>query len=435
MQSFGRRIPTRGWEKRAVASWRRTRFRRGQCLDVEAATQPPPTRRNRITNPPYLDQVVELLKSEDPDLWAWFSSPKLQQEQAEKVRLDLLKSTYRLNPVDEPEVYALAQRALEMLELDVPITLYQVQQHDGLNASLAFLPDEAHIVLHGNLRETLTDEELQSVLGHELGHLLLWEMEDRRYLYTDQLLSALSWDEGQSEPYQRTARLYALYTEVFCDRAAILVAQDLEIVVSALVKINTGSANIQVQSYLQQAEEVLSRSEEVTDGYTHPETYLRAHALQVWFNNDPQAEQKIAERIEGPIVFTELDLFGQRKMQSTTRNLVQHILQPDWIRTEAVLGHARLFFDDVNELLQVPALPPVEPFQDKRTREYLCYVLLDFVAADRDLDPAALAHAIQLANQWNLTGPFKEIAVRELRMRKKQFDLVAEGDEVKNEMP
>ena len=83
------------------------------------------------------------------DIWQWYASNKVRDEQAEAVRFELLKSTYRLERETQPEIYATAEDVARKLGLDSPVTIYQAQNPQGLNASLAYVPGEAHIVLHG----------------------------------------------------------------------------------------------------------------------------------------------------------------------------------------------------------------------------------------------------------------------------------------------
>ena len=70
----------------------------------------------------------------------------------EAIRFDLLKSTYRIDRDAQPALYEMADEVAKSLGMEVPVTLYQAQNPQGLNASLAYIPDEAHIVLHGPVR-------------------------------------------------------------------------------------------------------------------------------------------------------------------------------------------------------------------------------------------------------------------------------------------
>ncbi|NQU21004.1 MAG: hypothetical protein HQ567_06940, partial [Candidatus Nealsonbacteria bacterium] len=58
-----------------------------------------------------------------------------------------------------------------------------------------------------------------------------------------------------------------------------------------------------------------------------------------------------------------------------------------------------------------------------------CYVLLDFVTADRDLEEFPLAAALVLTDELGLKDRFVEIARRELRLRKKQLEKIDKGKE------
>src|SRR6185503_15363650 len=95
--------------------------------------------------------------------------------------------------------------------------------------------------------------------------------------------------------------------------------------------------------------------------------------------------------------------------------LVEALLRPKWFRTPAVLGHAKLFFDDV-EPGKGNALDGLK-FSDARLREYLCYVLLDFVTADPELDELPLAAALELSRQLELDAQFEKLAAKELKMK------------------
>ena len=90
-----------------------------------------------LTPLPYHEAVREYLRSEEPDVWQWYASNRVREEQAEAVRFDLLKSTYRVDPETQPDFYAAASEVAEKLSLDVPITIYQAQNPVGLNARMA----------------------------------------------------------------------------------------------------------------------------------------------------------------------------------------------------------------------------------------------------------------------------------------------------------
>src|SRR5262249_23962651 len=148
----------------------------------------------------------------EPEVWNWFSSHRVRAEVADATRLELLKTTYRMEPGSVPRLHELAHEVSGRLGMDGPITFYQSQGSSGLNASLAFMPDETLIVLQGPILDVLSEQELKALLGHEFAHRLLWTGWGGNYLIADQILIALANDPGATLAHCETARLFRLYT-------------------------------------------------------------------------------------------------------------------------------------------------------------------------------------------------------------------------------
>lgn len=387
----------------------------------------------RLQPPPYLRAVVDYLKAEDPAVWKWFAEKRDDPEQAAAIRLELLKATYRLERQTAGELYALADEAAAKLGLDLPITIYQAQHPQGLNASIAHLPGEIHLVLSGPVATTLSTVEVKGLFGHELAHRLLWDKWNGDFRVAAQLLEALATEPGGPTVYAATDRLYGLYTELFCDRAAWLVCQDLNAAVSMLVKISTELKEVSAESYLRQADEIFSQQEATTEGITHPESYIRARSLRLWLEQGEEAAEAIAAMLEGPLTLAELDLLGQRRVAQSTRRLFDELLVPAWFQTERVLAHARSFFDDYqwpaasngaeSNGAESRANHPTDRIatRDTALQDYFCYLLLDFATVDRDLEELPLAAALLLAGRLELADRFKEVVLKELKLTKKRF--------------
>jgi hypothetical protein len=120
------------------------------------------------------------------------------------------------------------------------------------------------------------------------------------------------------------------------------------------------------------------------------------------------------------------DLLGQARLTQTTRRLLDEFLQPKWFRTPAVIGHAKLFFDDFRPTARISAASTeadalseslVLNLKDPKLREYVCYVLLDFVTADPELDEVPLAAALEFSRRLDIEAPFEKLAARELKMK------------------
>jgi Zn-dependent protease with chaperone function len=374
---------------------------------------------------PFHEAMCAYLKGEEADVWHWYASNKVRDEQAEAVRFELLKSTYRLEPDAQLETYIAAKEVAHKLGLDVPITIYQAQNPQGLNASLAYVPGEAHIILHGPVSSKLTDCEFRALLAHELSHFLLWRSWDGQYMIAEQILAALTHDPLADTPHFASARLFALYNEVFCDRGSLLVVGDPSVVISMLLKVETQLDEVSPESYLRQADEVFGRTGAKTEGLSHPEAFIRARAIKLWADCEPETDKKIQAMLEGSPALNNLDLLAQRKVANLTRRLLDVLLSYRWMQTESILAHARLFFDEYvppEVLLEDPSLVEDIRTDDRAMQDYYGYILMDFVTADRDLEEFPLAAALVLAEKLGLKERFVEIAKRELRLRKKQLE-------------
>ncbi len=367
---------------------------------------------------PYHLELRDYLKSEERELWNWFASTQAKADYTENLRLELLKSTYRLDAQGHPGLYAQVTEAKSRLQLDIPITLYQASNSAELNASLFFIPEEGHIVFSGPVLTLLDADELKSVIGHELAHYHLWSGVGGEFHVADRLLQAVASDPRASSSHEQTARRYQLYTEIFADRGSLCVTGDVNPVIAGLVKVQTGLSQVSAPSYLKQAEEIFAKGNVATEGLSHPEAFIRARALALWQEKGVDAAAHISEMIEGATALEALDVIGQARLTSATRRLLEHLLRPKWFQTPAVLGHAKLFFADFQP---APPSSPVAPaglkFADATLREYVCYVLLDFAKADPDLEEIPLAAALELSRQLELDAQFEKLAAKELKMR------------------
>lgn len=370
--------------------------------------------------------LCEELKHEDREVWDWFSAHRVRGEQADQVRFDLLKTTYRIDPDSQPALYRAAHEVAAQLGLEIPITIYQAQHAAGTNASIAYLLDEAHLVFSGPLTSQLSATELRALIGHELSHLLLWRLADGEFLLADQVLDAFCNDPSVQPAHVASARLWRLYTEIFCDRGAWTCVRDLAALVGTLIKVETGLSEVSAESYLRQAEEIFAKGAAWAEGITHPETFIRARAARLWAEADPNADLLISEMIEGPSSLDSLDLLGRRRVADWTRQLLETLLQPSWFQTEPVLAHARLFFDDFQprSASSEPRDPPNWPLRDAGLRDYCCFLLLDFATADRELEDVPLARALEIAERLDCKPRLLELARKELRLRKGQLDKI-----------
>ena len=376
---------------------------------------------------PYHAELRDYVKQHEPDLWRWFASANAQADYARQLRLDLLKSTYRLDAASHPELYQATDTAKASLGLDIPVTVYQAHQATQPNAALFYIPGEGHLVFAGPALTLLDRQELSAVIGHELAHYHLWSCSDCEFHVTERLLHAVAEDPRASSSHVQSARWFQLYTEIFADRGSLHVTGDVRSVVSSLVKMQTGLTHVSADSYLKQADEVFSMSQVRSEGTSHPEDFIRARALALWAERGEDATPLIAGMIEGAATLDELDLTGQARVTSATRALLEYFLQPRWLQTDGTLGHARLFFPDFQPAVRRdPAVLDHLRFTDASLRSYVCALLSDFAKADPDLDDLPLAAAFELSRQLQMDDVFEKLIAKEHKIKARDLKRLRE---------
>src|SRR5439155_8116411 len=159
---------------------------------------------------------------------------------------------------------------------------------------------------------------LLALMGHELSHYLLWSMDEHDHYRASRVFDhALSYPDAKPS-HRETARLLSLYTELFADRGAAIAAAEPGPAIAVLVKVMTGLTNVDPHAYLRQAQEVEARSDK-SQGLSHPEIYLRARALQLWWDDDPDLDMWLQKHLHGPLSIEALDLMGQTRLTEMTR--------------------------------------------------------------------------------------------------------------------
>ena len=162
------------------------------------------------------------------------------------VRLDLLASSVKVSKDQFADLQDLLNEACEILDFDPSSTpeLY-VQSNPQANAyTLALRGKDAPpiVVITSALLDQCTNEEIQAILAHELGHL---KCEHSLYLTLGSLAATpirnipLPFVASSVDSALQQWRLAAEYS---CDRAAMLVAQDSNVVAGALLKLFAGTS-------------------------------------------------------------------------------------------------------------------------------------------------------------------------------------------------
>ncbi|HND52320.1 MAG TPA: hypothetical protein PLV92_07980, partial [Pirellulaceae bacterium] len=393
---------------------------------------------------PYQLRLCEFFRAEEPTLWQWFRGASHRAKEIENFKFELLKTTYRIDRQSQPTLYEAADDVARRLGVDAPITIYQAHNPEGRNAALVRIPGEVHLVLHGDLAAQLTPVELRALFGHELTHFVMHSRWNGDLATVERMLVAICNERHSHPAHHQSLRYLSLYGETLCDRGAFEVVGDLNAVVTMLLKFHTGVRDVDAAAFLRQIDEIFAKGPSWSEGLSHPEAYIRARAMKLWAEcreasagqnaNDAtqRANDAIAEMIEGRPDLGALDLLQQRQVATGTRRVLDALFAHRWFRTDQTLAHARRFF---------PKYTPIESSQlakdwpqDVRVEpqgmaDYHAFLLLDFVAADHELDAPAMALAIVTAERLGIKPRFLELARQELKLRKQQLEKIEQDRE------
>ncbi|MGJ7902527.1 M48 family metalloprotease [Lysobacter sp. 1R34A] len=392
----------------------------GITLSAAAASAPP-----ELSPLPYHAALVAHLKRAEAEVWAWASSLSVQAQHAQELRAELLRKTYRLTPDSHPQAHAICATVMQRLGIEAAATLYQAS--DGaMGASLWYLPGEAHVVLHGPVLERLDETELSALLGHELAHYKLWALDRGDYHTAQRILDHCMADPQAAASHAESARLYSLYTEIYADRGAAIGAQSPIPAIAILVKVHTGLGSVDPAAYLRQAEELESTDGRRSEGHSHPESYLRAQAVERWWRGAADTDAWLRGRLQGPLSADRLDLLDQLALSTLTRRFIARLLRIEALGGELAQQQARAYFPDwsADEAAAGDDELTAERIDDS-VRRYLLCVMLDFALIDEAQRDAAVFEAARLAHSLGSRNEFMAALKRDAGFGKRELDKLA----------
>jgi Zn-dependent protease with chaperone function len=216
------------------------------------------------------------------------------------IRVIFTASAVKITPQQCPDLYAKLQIACSTLGVEMPD--FYVQQNPVMNAFTGGV-ERPIIVLYSQLIERLSDEEVLAVVAHEVGHI---HAEHVLYLTAARLIEFLARTAVLASPLtyivkelltlsMRAALLgWARRAELSCDRAALLVTQDADVIGRTMMKLSGGTfaSRVDYDQFLAQArdfqknydEKALDRfwADVITSGLTHPFPVWRVAEVMQW---------------------------------------------------------------------------------------------------------------------------------------------------------
>lgn len=211
------------------------------------------------------------------------------------VRLAFQANAVRVSPNQFGEVYKIYKQALKTLDAPAEYPLF-LSQTPIVNAG-AYGMDQPFIILNSGIIRLLDEEELEYVIGHEIGHIL---SDHVLYRTMTEFLIRLAGLGFPIVGLAARAVLVALLewyrkSELSCDRAGLLTVQDPEVVMRAMLKMAGGgeTKETSLQEFIIQAEEY-QQGGDVADqvfkvlnlmGATHPFYVLRLSELRAWIES------------------------------------------------------------------------------------------------------------------------------------------------------
>jgi Zn-dependent protease with chaperone function len=216
------------------------------------------------------------------------------------IRTILTASAVQVTPKQAPDLHAKLQVACTTLGVDLPDLF--IMQSPVVNA-FTFGVDRHVVVLFSGLIERLNDEEVLAVLAHEVGHI---HAEHVLYLTVARLLELLAEASLAYAPIanlvvqilsgtMRAALLaWARRAELSCDRAALLVTQNADVIGHTMMKLcgGTFASKLDYEQFLQQARDFQKNYDEkaldrfwadiISSGLSHPFPVWRVSEILKW---------------------------------------------------------------------------------------------------------------------------------------------------------
>jgi Zn-dependent protease with chaperone function len=211
------------------------------------------------------------------------------------IRLAFQANAVRVGPNQFGKVFKIYKEALKTLDAAEEYPLY-VSQTPIVNAG-AYGMDQPFIILNSGTVRLANDEELEYILGHEIGHIM-----SDHVLYRTMTVLLINLANMGFPIVGLAARIvlvalleWSRKSELSSDRAGLLTVQDPEVVMRAMLKMAGGGEDDEtsLQDFIVQAEEYQEGGDLADQVFkvlnlmaaTHPFYVLRVSELRAWIES------------------------------------------------------------------------------------------------------------------------------------------------------
>ncbi len=207
-----------------------------------------------------------------------------------------ISSSVRVTPRQSPRVWYIFNEANRIFDLHDPCELY-ITQNPILNAH-TFGNKKPYIMLNSAVVEGMNDDELLSVIGHEIGHILCGHCLYTTMVYLMRPFLELGLSNIPGGNYASMALRLALYrwsraSELTGDRFGLLASQDSHVMVKVMMKFAGGKTSDQLDpmEFIAQGQAYKELNDKLLDSLyklmmemplTHPLAVVRAQETMSW---------------------------------------------------------------------------------------------------------------------------------------------------------
>jgi Zn-dependent protease with chaperone function len=199
------------------------------------------------------------------------------------IRQLFLGDAVKVTSGQRPKLNAMWTEVLETLDWPTRPELYVTQTPIANAMAVGF--EQPFVIVHSGLIEVLDEDELRSVLGHELGHIMSGHV-------TYATIAIILLNFGISNlPFIAAAALLPFHlallewyrkSEFSSDRAGLLTVQDINIVMSTEMKLAGGPAlgdDLRVEEFIRQAEQYETGGGAMDTVFKILNTVMRTHPM------------------------------------------------------------------------------------------------------------------------------------------------------------